>query len=143
MKIFQETRGQLEEAVQALSGDVAVSRTATTASATETTTLEPVEQGSSAELFESLLEGDEVDPEEIMVELNIGIDEFLVELVSRMDGCANQRDVVELTGWSKAKVSRKLSRLEAEERVDRLQIGREKIVYLPGSEPTQLDGPRR
>lgn len=44
-----------------------------------------------------------------------------------------QSDIVERTDWSKAKVSRVLSAMEEEGKICRTQVGREKIVTLPGS----------
>lgn len=45
-----------------------------------------------------------------------------------------QSDLVDRTGWSKAKVSRVLSAMEEEGTVCRTRVGREKIVTLPESQ---------
>jgi len=58
--------------------------------------------------------------------------EFLLELVEACDGRVKQADLVALTDWSKATVSRQLSDLESEGAIDRVRMGRCKIVLLPG-----------
>lgn len=50
-------------------------------------------------------------------------------------GRMKQSALVECTGWSKSKVSRLLSQMEADGRVERIPIGREKFVSLPGHMP--------
>ena len=47
-------------------------------------------------------------------------------------GRMRQSELVECTEWSKAKISRLLSEMEQNGSVERVQIGREKIVALPG-----------
>lgn len=54
----------------------------------------------------------------------------LCRLLRNHDGVLRQSEVVETTGWSKSKVSRKLSSLEDAGHVYRVRQGREKIVYL-------------
>jgi len=58
--------------------------------------------------------------------------EFLLELVEAYDGRVKQADLVTLTDWSKATVSRHLSDLESDGAIDRVRIGRCKVVLLPG-----------
>lgn len=57
--------------------------------------------------------------------------ETLLELVEAHEGRVKQVDLVELTGWSKATVSRHLSELEDDGAIDRIPIGRCKVVLLP------------
>ena len=52
----------------------------------------------------------------------------VLELLERGDGQLRQKDIVEETNWSKSKVSRVLSRMEEEDAVSRIRIGRENIV---------------
>jgi DNA-binding transcriptional ArsR family regulator len=54
----------------------------------------------------------------------------LCRLLRSHDGILRQSTVVEMTGWSKSKVSRKLSSLEDAGHVHRVRQGREKVVYL-------------
>lgn len=56
-------------------------------------------------------------------------------------GRMRQGDLVECTEWSKSKMSRLLSDMEAEGTINRTQIGREKIVALPGHEPGAAQSP--
>lgn len=49
-----------------------------------------------------------------------------------------QSDVAEATGWSKPKVSYVLSDMEDDGLIIRYQVGRQKIVCLPGHEPEVL-----
>lgn len=57
--------------------------------------------------------------------------ETLLELVEAHEGRVVQADLVDLTGWSKATVSRHLSELENDGAVDRIPLGRCKVVLLP------------
>lgn len=57
--------------------------------------------------------------------------DVLVELVEANGGRVKQSELVELTGWSKATVSRYLSGLEDEGTLDRVPLGRQKVVLLP------------
>ncbi len=43
-----------------------------------------------------------------------------------------QASIVKETGWSNAKVSQLLSSMEDDERIDKLRIGRENLISLPG-----------
>lgn len=49
----------------------------------------------------------------------------------RQAGRVRQSDLVARLGWSKTKVSRRLTAMEEDGQVSRLRIGREKIVALP------------
>lgn len=57
--------------------------------------------------------------------------ETLLELVEAHEGRVVQADLVDLTGWSKATVSRHLGELENDGAVDRIPLGRCKVVLLP------------
>ena len=57
--------------------------------------------------------------------------ETLLELVEAHEGRVVQADLVDLTGWSKATVSRHLGELEDDGAVDRIPLGRCKVVLLP------------
>lgn len=60
---------------------------------------------------------------------------FVVDLLRRNDGRLRQSKVVEASDWSKSKVSRLLSAMEAEGYVEKVAVGRENIIALPGEEP--------
>ena len=67
-------------------------------------------------------------------------DEERVErLLEEQGGRVKQAEVVERTDWSDAKVSQVLSSMEEEGRVDKLRIGRENLITLPGVDPMDSD----
>jgi hypothetical protein len=68
-------------------------------------------------------------------------EERIVELVAQHGGRMKQGEVVSNIEWSESTVSRKLQRLESTGEVTRYQLGREKLVYLPGQEPAALGSP--
>ncbi len=43
-----------------------------------------------------------------------------------------QADIVSDTGWSDAKVSQLLSKMAQDDRVEKLRLGRENLISLPG-----------
>ena len=55
-------------------------------------------------------------------------EEFVTGLLERNGGRMQQRDIVEKTDWSKAKVSRRLSTMEEDGVIERTRIGRGKVV---------------
>ena len=56
-------------------------------------------------------------------------DEFVVHrLLESHGGRIRQSSVAERTGWSSAKVSRQLSSLEEQGKIERVRVGRQKIV---------------
>jgi hypothetical protein len=57
-------------------------------------------------------------------------DEVVLQLLERNDGRMKQSEIVERTEWSKAKVSRTLSRMADEGKVQKLKLGRENLVTL-------------
>jgi len=60
-------------------------------------------------------------------------DEERVEyLLEQNGGRMKQANIVKETGWSNAKVSQLLSSMEQKERIDKLRIGRENLISLPG-----------
>lgn len=67
-------------------------------------------------------------------------DEERVEyLLEQNGGRMKQARIVDETGWSNAKVSQLLSAMAEDERVDKLRIGRENLISLPGEGFTDLD----
>ena len=61
--------------------------------------------------------------------------ERVLSLLESEGGRLRQAAVVDRTGWSKAKVSRRLSSLEEEGEVVRIELGREKLVCLSDAVP--------
>ncbi|WP_418281369.1 helix-turn-helix transcriptional regulator [Halorubrum sp. DTA98] len=77
-------------------------------------------------------------------DLSLLSDEERVErLLDRRGGRMRQADIVAETGWSDAKVSQLLSTMAADDRVEKLRLGRENLISLPdGDDPgvEQADG---
>lgn len=79
-------------------------------------------------------------PASARAELDTPPEEIVCRLLHREGGRLRQRDVAELTGWSESAVSRLLTRMEAEDRVCRVKVGREKVVGLPSRMPASPTG---
>ncbi|WP_185715557.1 helix-turn-helix transcriptional regulator [Halocatena pleomorpha] len=62
-------------------------------------------------------------------------EDHIQKLLSEHDGRMHQSDIVTETGWSKSKVSRLLSRMEDDEQIIKISVGRENIITRPGDEP--------
>lgn len=71
----------------------------------------------------------------------LGPEECIVDAIERRGGAVKQSEIVSAVEWSESTVSRKLSDLESREAVSRYQIGREKLVFLPGHEPAAVESP--
>jgi uncharacterized membrane protein len=71
-------------------------------------------------------EGGEVD------ETLLSDEERVERLLERNGGRMKQANIVSETGWSNAKVSQLLSTMAEEGRVEKLRIGRENLISLPG-----------
>ncbi|MFC6725839.1 helix-turn-helix transcriptional regulator, partial [Halobium palmae] len=65
----------------------------------------------------------------------------ILQLLAENDGRLMQSELVDQTGWSKSKVSRRLSALEEEGQVSKISLGRQNIVTLPGHEPEGTKSP--
>ena len=85
--------------------------------------------------FQEVLDGERVSRGEVGVELGLQPHEFLAWLVRYSGGRAWQTELVETTGWSKSTVSRYLDSLESNGVVERVRIGRRKLVGVPGRMP--------
>lgn len=59
----------------------------------------------------------------------------IIKLLGEHDGKLWQRDIVAATGWSESKVSRTLSTMEEDKRIERYQVGRENVVTILTEEP--------
>ena len=86
-----------------------------------------------------LLGQPEISKQDVRIELGLQPDEFLTQLVHSADGRMWQADLVETTGWSKSTVSRYLDGLETDGTVERVWIGRQKLVSLPEAAPETPD----
>lgn len=84
---------------------------------------------------ESEDEAGDGDEEDDAVDVELLSDEERVEhLLSEAGGRMRQADIVSETGWSDAKVSQLLSRMADEGRVEKLRLGRENLISLPGTD---------
>ena len=69
-------------------------------------------------------------------------EERIVRLLESEGGRMKQVDIVRETDWSNAKVSQLLSDMAEDGQVDKLRIGRENLISLPGQGPGSTgDGP--
>ena len=64
--------------------------------------------------------------------------DLVLQLLETHSGITWQSHVVSGTEWSKSKVSRVLSKMEADGTVRRYRVKRQKVVCLPGAEPDCL-----
>ncbi|MFC4439435.1 MULTISPECIES: helix-turn-helix transcriptional regulator [Natrialbaceae] len=78
-------------------------------------------------------EDDEVDPELLSDE------ERVLRLLRKNGGRMKQASIVSETGWSNAKVSQLLSKMDDDEDIKKLRIGRENLITLPEIDPTEID----
>lgn len=62
-------------------------------------------------------------------------EERVIQLLRESDGRLQQSEIIEQTNWSKSKVSRLLSRMEDQNRVKKIKIGRENLITLPDHAP--------
>lgn len=65
----------------------------------------------------------------------------ILRLLEEHDGRLPQSEIVEQTDWSKAKVSRLLSSMEAEDKVRKISVGRGNLIATPGNEPDHAQSP--
>lgn len=64
-------------------------------------------------------------------------EQFVVKVLRQHGGQVHQSTIVEVSDWSKSKVSRLLSSMEAEGYVEKQSVGRENLISLPGEEPPE------
>ncbi|QCW03339.1 hypothetical protein [Natrinema pallidum] len=89
------------------------------------------EPGTHLEFEESV--EDEIDPELLSDE------ERVLRLLKQNGGRMKQGTIVTETGWSNAKVSQLLSKMADDDEIEKLRIGRENLITLPGVDPTEID----
>lgn len=70
-------------------------------------------------------------------------EERVVKLLSEKNGYTWQGEIAEAFGWSAAKTSRTLTKMETKGRITRYRVGRRKVVCLPNQEPECLQVERR
>lgn len=78
-------------------------------------------------------EDEEVDPSLLSDE------ERVHRMLSKNGGRMKQATIVKETGWSNAKVSQLLSKMDDDEEIEKLRIGRENLITHPEVDPTEID----
>jgi hypothetical protein len=68
-------------------------------------------------------------------------EERVRSVLAAHDGRVPQSTLVEETGWSKSKVSRVLSSMEADEEVVKVNVGRGNVVMSPAALPPGVESP--
>ncbi|PSQ13104.1 hypothetical protein BRC93_00140, partial [Halobacteriales archaeon QS_5_70_15] len=63
------------------------------------------------------------------------------QLLRENGGRLQQGEFVERTDWSKSKVSRLLSGMEEDGEIEKIALGRENLIALPGEEPEGAERP--
>ena len=79
---------------------------------------------------------DEAEPPDLEL---LSDEERVEHLLERNGGRMKQATIVKETGWSNAKVSQLLSSMDDADRVEKLRIGRENLISLPGEGVGELD----
>lgn len=74
-------------------------------------------------------------PDDLSDEEMLTDEERIRSLLIQYGGRMKQADITTETSWSKSTVSRKLSKMEDDEEITRVQVGRGNLVFLDGSEP--------
>jgi hypothetical protein len=82
-------------------------------------------------------DGEDADDEQD-VEL-LSDEERVLRLLRDNDGRMKQGQIVKETNWSNAKVSQLLSKMNENEDVDKLRIGRENLITLPDEDVADMD----
>lgn len=113
--------------------------------ATESTTADagqdgPRPEGAAAATAAVAGEEDEPEAEEDEIDPELLSDEERVKrLLTENNGRMKQASIVTETDWSNAKVSQLLSKMDEEDEIDKLRIGRENLITLPEVDPTEID----
>ncbi|MHC3438108.1 helix-turn-helix transcriptional regulator [Natrialbaceae archaeon A-gly3] len=85
---------------------------------------------------------DPYDVEPLTEEVDIDLlsdEERVHHLLRKNGGRVKQATIVEETGWSNAKVSQLLSKMDDNGEIEKLRIGRENLITLPEVDPTEID----
>ncbi|SDR34377.1 helix-turn-helix transcriptional regulator [Natronobacterium texcoconense] len=89
--------------------------------------------GSGVELQHEAEPEDDIDPELLSDE------ERVRRLLKQNGGRMKQASIVTETGWSNAKVSQLLSKMDENGEIEKLRIGRENLITLPDVDPVEMD----
>jgi hypothetical protein len=137
-RLASEAETRLDAALAALAGETADRRADGGATAEREQTDEQAQDaptGPPAGPEPQATESPEIDPETMT-------NEQLVEaLLEANGGRMRQSALVDETGWSKATVSRVLTRMDRADDVTKIDVGRGNVVALPGEEPSGAASP--
>ncbi|RQG91867.1 hypothetical protein EA473_18830 [Natrarchaeobius chitinivorans] len=78
------------------------------------------------------------EPDDVDLEL-LSDEERVHRLLRQNGGRMKQANIVKETGWSNAKVSQLLSKMDDDDEIEKLRIGRENLITLPEVDPTEID----
>ncbi len=76
-------------------------------------------------------------PSDVLELYGIMPEEYVCDLLAENGGKMRQQELKSHTDWTGPTVSRFLQQMEAEDEIVRVQIGREKVIFLPEAAPTQ------
>ncbi|MCT9095673.1 hypothetical protein [Haloarchaeobius sp. HME9146] len=62
-------------------------------------------------------------------------EEKVCQILRENGGRLQQKEIIEQTDWSKSKVSRLLSKMESEDEIRKISVGRENLITLPEDQP--------
>ena len=101
----------------------------------------PIGPGSGSDVAADRKANEGGDGRETFEDPTMTDEERVLELLDRQGGREKQVRLVEKTDWSKAKVSRVLSRMEEDGDITRIKIGRENLVCLEDNVPKGVQSP--
>ncbi|WP_254765893.1 helix-turn-helix transcriptional regulator [Salinilacihabitans rarus] len=104
----------------------------------ETSTVTYAESDAAPDDSDREAESESVAPDEVDVEL-LSDEERVHRLLRRNGGRMKQAAIVKETGWSNAKVSQLLSKMDEDGQIEKLRIGRENLITLPEVDLTEID----
>lgn len=78
---------------------------------------------------------------DVFIETGLTPEEYILAELDAHGGRLKQQTIGEITGWSAGAISRILTRMEEAETVDRVRLGRQKVVFLPGEKETLIEPP--
>lgn len=78
---------------------------------------------------------------DVFLETGLTPEKFIIEKIDSHGGSLKQQAIIDLTGWSAGAISNLLLEMEDTGSIERVWIGREKMVYLPGAKPDRVAAP--
>lgn len=138
--LLSEAATRFDAALAALAGETADRRADGGAAAERESADEPEEERDATVEAPDGPEPQTTDPPEIDPETMTN-EQIVEKLLAANDGRMRQSALVDETGWSKATVSRVLTRMDHADDVTKIDVGRGNVVALPGEEPSGAASP--